>query len=108
MVSTCRFVLSVPGESSLSGASAGRDFLTLPCLPGSTQRAAAGHHMTSCFTCASLASVSVFPEEALPGQQQQPAGATFLLCICTGFWGFEEVADMDEGLCCCSQCCADR
>lgn len=35
LIFTCRFVLSVPGGSSLS-------VLTLPCLPGGAQRAAAG------------------------------------------------------------------
>lgn len=64
LIFTCHFVLSVPGESSLRGACVGRDILTLPCLPVSTQRAAAGHHTTSCLCCACPAPVPVFPEEA--------------------------------------------
>lgn len=71
LIFTCRFLLSVPGESSLSGACVGGDVLTLPCLPGSTQRAAAGHHTTSCFSCASPAPDPVFPEEALLSSSSQ-------------------------------------
>lgn len=77
LIFTCVFVLSVPAGGSFSAASDPAQ------PPWSTQGAAAGHHTPSCSSGACPAPVPAFPEAALPGQQQQqqPAGASFLLSI---------------------------
>lgn len=62
-----------------------------PLLSESPWRAAGRHHTSSCFIPASPSAVLrrksslVFPEEAFPGQQQQPPGTTLLLCRFSAF-----------------------